>query len=296
MIKKICQKLFRPLLADEVTIVTDGGVCSQMHFYLMGEMLRRRGARVSFDMRWFRKHGIDLDGRFVRNFDLLRCFPYLSQRECRGVKRLLMRKLFRQHHDYFKSTDTDWVNTVAPAYLTGYYHDPQEMYTEVFRQVFHLDPEQILDPQNLDMLRTIRSAGPDAVAVHVRRGDLANFHIGYGNPATARYFTEAVRTICDTAPDARFFIFSDEPDWVRANLMDIFPGGTVVDINGSDRGYMDLTLMAQCHHHITSKGSLGKYAAMLRADEQTDGIVTLCDEPDSHPWLPRFRNPRLIQL
>ena len=33
--------------------------------------------------------------------------------------------------------------------------------------------------------------------------------------------------------------------------------------NGAERGYYDLFLMSRCHHHITSKGSLGKFASCL---------------------------------
>jgi hypothetical protein len=37
--------------------------------------------------------------------------------------------------------------------------------------------------------------------------------------------------------------------------------------NGSDKGYIDLYLMSKCDSFITSQGSLGKYARLLRSDD-----------------------------
>ncbi len=65
-----------------------------------------------------------------------------------------------------------------------------------------------------------------------------------------------------------FYFFSDEPDWVRDELIPqlyLTEGNCkIVDINGSDKGYMDLFLIARCKHQITSKGTLGKYGALFR--------------------------------
>ena len=62
----------------------------------------------------------------------------------------------------------------------------------------------------------------------------------------------------------------------------------MVDINGSDKGNMDLFLIAYCNHQITSKGTLGKYGALLR--DSADKIVILSDDTVEYQWKGVFHN------
>lgn len=299
-VKEIVKKVLRVLVKiavryglvpKEVIIVMDGGICSQMHFYLMGEMFRQRGHAVSFDTSWFASCGKDLTGKFDRNLDLLKIFPYLPWRErTNDTVVSLYRRFFQHRNDYFLDELTTWTDKTAPCYLSGYYHDPESMYHELFHDTFHIDPS-ILDNCNRKILKIIQAAGNASTAIHVRRGDLAGYHPSYGNPATHSYFVRAIEEVAKIGNNPVLFIFSDEPEWCKTNLIKSLPyseNATIIDINGSDRGYMDMILMAHCNNIITSKGSLGKYAAMLRPDNQTERVVTLCDEPDSTIWLTRI--------
>ena len=85
-------------------------------------------------------------------------------------------------------------------------------------------------------------------------------------PCTAEYFAKTIKIVRALEPDAKFYFFSDEPDYVRDTLLPALPQGIesmVVDFNGSDRGYMDLALIAKCRYVIGSIGSLGIYGAFL---------------------------------
>lgn len=64
---------------------------------------------------------------------------------------------------------------------------------------------------------------------------------------------------------------------------------SVVDINGSDKGYMDLYLISHCKHQITSKGTLGKYGALL--DDNIGKYVILCDDVTEYSWRKLLQNP-----
>ena len=93
-------------------------------------------------------------------------------------------------------------------------------------------------------------------------------------------------------PDAYFYFFSDEPDWVSKVLLpqlSLVDEGQVVNLNGSDKGYMDLFLIAHCKHQITSKGTLGKYGALL-ADNSAK-VVVLCDDEIEYCWKELLMNP-----
>lgn len=66
------------LIAPQVIVLMDGGVCSQMHQYLLGRIFENGGHKVLYDLSFFEEWGTDMDYQFVRNFDLLKAFPYLK--------------------------------------------------------------------------------------------------------------------------------------------------------------------------------------------------------------------------
>lgn len=285
------------LLPRRMVVRMDGGVCSQMHFYLVGEMLRRKGNEVEFDLTWFDEWGKDCDGIHVRNFDLLRMFPSLPFRKASPAFTRLLRLSCPDSYDYFNppADPLEWISYRGPLYMRGYYHDPEEMYPALFRQIFRPDLS-VLDKSGRDWLELIDREA-DACAVHVRRGDLAKSNPAYGDPATVGYFRRAVERIASMAPGARFFIFSDDPEWCRVSLLPSLPEGVdarIVEGNGSDRGYMDLLLMSCCRHIVCSQGSMGRFAALLRPDALLGGHVILFPGKSSAGWLTRFPDASLL--
>ena len=254
-----------------VLVRMDGGICSQIQFYLLGAWFEQQGFRVSYDLEWFETCGRDLNGRFVRNFDLLRLQPALPLETIGGWRCFLYKTylaagqaLNRAASSAGEADVSFWQTLTPPVYLGGYYRPVREMFTEMLPRLFPYERlKDSLDEANRRFLERLE-ATPDSVALHVRRGDLSTFVPAYGEPCSFEYFREAVSQF---NASASFFIFSDEPDWCRQELLPRLPQGRayeVVSLNGSDRGYMDLVLMAACHHIIASKGSLGKFAALLR--------------------------------
>lgn len=268
------------ILDKMVLVRIDGGICSQIHFYLLGKLFEEKGFLVKYDISWFKHNGYDVNHLFVRKFDLLQAFPNLSFRESNFFERLLYRT-FEYYNDYFASRDSlklDFLNLRPPVYLTGYYKDPPKLYNDI-KRYFTLD-FSILDANNLELLKEIRKK-TNPIAIHVRRGDLSNFNPAYGAPVDSRYFKAAIELLNrDIEGGAFYYFFSDEPSWVEKNLvpnLPLFENYKIVNLNGSDKGYMDLFLIAACKHQITSKGSLGKYGGFLCSNEQNKIIVL--DDP-----------------
>lgn len=100
-----------------------------------------------------------------------------------------------------------------------------------------------------------------SVALHIRRGDYVS------NAAAAQfhglcdmvYYHTAVQALKQQFPDIHVFVFSDEPDWARANLRLDVPT-FYVDANP---GQVDLELMRQCRHHVVANSSFSWWAAWL---------------------------------
>lgn len=282
------------LIPSKVVVSLDGGICSQMHQYLLGQCFAEKGKSVYYDLSFFEEWGSDLDRRFVRNFDLLKAFPYLSFKKASKVMiRVYKRKFFylgNNTEGHLRIGDYSFLQCTAPVYLGGYYQMPSELWLGKFRQLFKWN-SCILDKQNEMLCNEIMNQ-PYSVAVHVRRGDLRKEVFAYGKPATLTYFQKAIQFFNDKLKMPFFYFFSDEQDWVTKELIPQLPlsgNFQIVDLNGSDKGYMDLCLVSYCKHQITSKGTLGKYGALF--GDNPDKYVTLCDDVTEYNWKELLTNP-----
>lgn len=264
----IAKVLIRLRLIDNLVIVRiDGGICSQMLFYLVGMYFKEKGYRVKYSIDWFSTDGRDINGVFVRNFDLLKAFPDLVFEKSSRIENILY-KAFK-----YKSTDR-WMQSSPPCFLCGYYCLPN--LPEYLARYFFLNLNS-LDTTNRNLYNEILQRG-NTVAVHVRRGDLSISLPAYGDPASIEYFRLAVNYIETNLKNSFYYFFSDEPHWVREfliNQLDIEGQYKIVDFNGSDKGFMDLMLIAACSHQITSQGSLGLYGAILNDNPSK---IVICDK------------------
>lgn len=281
------------IIAPKVIVLMDGGICSQMHQFLLGRIFINKGYSVHYDLSFYEDWGTDMNYQFVRNFDLLKAFPYLKAEAASKLEVSVYKKKFFHlgNNTYGKIDDYSFLQKNAPVYLGGYYHVPSDIWLPTFNSVFKILPT-VLDEKNQLLFAEIGEC-PCAVAVHVRRGDLKVAIPAYGKPASLQYFQSAVKYIRDREAFPVFYFFSDEPDWVSHGLIPqlqlMEETCKVVNINGSDKGYMDLFLIACCKHQITSKGTLGKYGALL--GDNPNKIVILCNDEIEHPWKDLLRNP-----
>ncbi|WP_455590539.1 alpha-1,2-fucosyltransferase [Bacteroides sp.] len=271
----------------------DGGICSQMHQYLLGCLFKERGYHVEYDLFFFKSNGKDMTGNFVRNFDLIKLFPDLDLKIAHRIESIAYRTLFYNDGNYENWTPGDYsfLELSSPIYLGGFYHSPLNLWTNLFGK-YYKNNLSALDSVNMNLCRQIVQKA-NSVAVHVRRGDLSVETSAYGMPASITYFKKSIEYIHQKVDTPFFYFFSDEPSWVKTNLVpqlrDIGDNFDVVDINGSDKGYMDLLLIANCKHQITSKGSLGKFGALLM--DNLEKHVVLCDDSVEYVWKDRLKNP-----
>lgn len=148
-------------------------------------------------------------------------------------------------------------------YLYGYFQSEKYFikHQETIRSDFSfLDPPK---GKNAEMLDRIRSV--NAISVHVRRGDYATLKAAneFHGMMGLEYYkagTEYIMNKINGAPE--FFIFSDEPEWVKANLS--VPGkAEYIDWNSGKSSFEDLRLMSNCRHHVIANSSFSWWGAWL---------------------------------
>ncbi|WP_221391800.1 alpha-1,2-fucosyltransferase [Dyadobacter sp. NIV53] len=110
------------------------------------------------------------------------------------------------------------------------------------------------------------------VSLHIRRGDYVNntqFNNQFGFIGLD-YYRNAIKFFKEKSPDCKFFVFSDDLEWVKENLNSgqdfIF-----VENTGENSDLEDLMLMRACHHHIIANSSFSWWGAWLNPKE--DKIV-----------------------
>ena len=115
-------------------------------------------------------------------------------------------------------------------------------------------------------------AACNAVSLHVRRGDYAADPVvtSMHGLCPLDYYDRAVEYVLGRVSDPAFFLFSDDPDWVREHLK-LRGSVSVVDHNGPDSGSEDLRLMSLCRHHIIANSTFSWWGAWL--DPRPDKLV-----------------------
>jgi hypothetical protein len=257
-----------------------GGLGNQMFQYAAAAALRERlGGSVKFDLGWFeftgkeafRLHAFQLDAEIATQRDL----SLVDDGEWHGM-RMWIRQRFRssvhalgllREPAFIRGVDEQ--NTLDPdlrtlrrgSYrLSGTWQRP-DLFADIRQKLqreFRLKLPLSARAENWRR----RIASEPTIAVHVRRGDA--FRGQYANAIQAlgpHYYAAAVKVARAKKPDAKFLVFSDEPDWVYENMPDLNEFQFMDDL--SLEPHEVLELMKSCGHLIVANSTLSWWAAWL---------------------------------
>lgn len=153
----------------------------------------------------------------------------------------------------------------STAYLEGYWQSERYFadISATLREDLTLPPPS---GRNRELAEAIKSS--TAVSVHVRRTDYLNpRNLAIHGVCSLDYYRAAIDLLEAKVPQAQFYIFADDPNWARANLMN-GPRMQIVDHNGPEHDYEDLRLMSYCRHHIIANSSFSWWGAWLNPAPQ----------------------------
>ncbi|MGN0377061.1 MAG: alpha-1,2-fucosyltransferase [Suilimivivens sp.] len=132
----------------------------------------------------------------------------------------------------------------------------------------------------------------ESVGLHMYRSDSRRDEELYEGICTEKYYEGAVRFIQEKVPNARFYIFSNEPKWVKGwvdNLVEsqlhadmdketvktMKERFVMVESNTEYTGYLDMLLMSKCKHNIISNSSFSWWSSWI--NDNPDKIVVAPD-------------------
>ncbi|MBU3599658.1 alpha-1,2-fucosyltransferase [Polynucleobacter sp. 30F-ANTBAC] len=145
--------------------------------------------------------------------------------------------------------------------LDGYFQS--EVYFQSVYEKLKLEfiPQNKLSEKNLKILDKIKEH--ESVMVHIRRGDYLSSpqNMIIHGLCDIGYYETAYSLINNKINNPYFFIFSDDLNWARDNILF---GDNVTFVSGNDKyPEVDIYLMSQCKHHIIANSTFSWWGAWL---------------------------------
>lgn len=281
-----------------------GGLGNQMFQYALYLKLKSLGKEVKFDDINEYRHdnarpimlsvfGIDIPRA---TWDEINAFTDGSMNLVKRIRRgIFGRKAIEYVEEGFYDPK---VLSFDSMYLRGgfqsdkYFEDIEQTIRDTYRfpkiETMHL-PDKLyqVTSECLEQVENTMS-----VSLHMRRSDSRPDEELYEGICTEKYYEGAVRYIQERYPQAIFYIFSNEPKWVKGwvdNLIasqiteemtlqeaeELQKKFVMVEANTEYTGYLDMQLMTRCKHNIISNSSFSWWGAWL--NDNPDKIVIAPD-------------------
>lgn len=266
-----------------IRIVLLGRTGNHLFQYALGRVLaEKHGVPLLLDASWFNAEGWAEVSHFLRlpiRAKVLRRLPLAAR---------ALRKLTGKHYWQYgrfpmirenpedQSFDPRFLDAPSDCLLFGYFQTP--LYFEAIATDLRHELRGLLeDAYQIQTMggSTLRNGlhdslkSPQSVAIHVRRKDYLTHPVF--QVCGSGYYQAAVERMRSRIPGARFFVFSDDPDWCRIHFTDedheIVDGG-----RRSIDPLHDLHLMSLASHHIIANSTYSWWAAWL-ADKPGQQVV-----------------------
>lgn len=266
-----------------IIVEINGGLGNQMFQYALGRCLSlKNNTELKLDINIFNNHKL-------RKYELgfLNIIENIAtEEEIEKIKYIkskmpgILRKPFKipkysfnadSHiHEKHFHFDPEILNLPNDLYVEGYWQSEKyfKQISDIIKKDFTVKNE--LSGKNKEFAEEISKG--NSVSLHIRRGDYVNdaktkaaYYVDLDE-----YYKNAINLINEKVNCPHFYIFSDEPEWVKNNYAKDL-NCSVVDINSADNGYEDMRLMSLCKHNIIANSSFSWWGAWL--NNNTEKIV-----------------------
>jgi hypothetical protein len=182
----------------------------------------------------------------------------------KGIDKLkapFRRKVYKEKDFYF---DPHFFKAGDDVYLKGY-RQSESYFAPIRDKVacgFQVKPTTVAGVEE----RGLQIKQENSVAVHIRRGDFTNKVVSdYHGMLDAAYYQQAIAAIEAKIDDARFYVFSDDPQWMKEQLFFASPVEIMSGVVSKNQ-FEDFYLISQCKHQIIANSTFSWWAAWLNSN------------------------------
>jgi hypothetical protein len=259
-----------------IIVQLQGGLGNQLFQYATARALAHLNqTSLLLDHSWFKKNYDDVTPREFLLSALntkgavisLDKPPKRPKRIFRILQRLLPTKLYiyqeKNHYCFDPSLFKAPTFKTHSLYLMGYWQSYR--YFESIKKILQAEvsPKNPLNAHYQNYLNQIQVS--NSAMVHVRRGDYV--HLASASKVHGfiglDYYQQGMAILLDKNPATHFFVFSDDLDWVKANLPYQDKVTFIHSLEDSDAVIQELELMKHCQSHLIANSSLSWWAAWL---------------------------------
>lgn len=282
-----------------VIVQVAGGLGNQLQQYALYRKFVRMGKEARLDISWFSEEkGENVTGRQLEllSFDRL-IYETCTQEEKAeligkaGLTGKIRRKLLPKSIRWFQESELyhPEIFTFENMYISGYFAC-EKYYGDILydlRERIQFPPSS--NPLNREVMQEMKERC--SVSVHIRRGDYldpVNREM-FGGICTEKYYKGAMDFIRSRFPNAHFYLFSDDTEYVRKHFQG--EAYTVIDWNKGKDSFYDMQLMSCCKHNICANSTFSFWGARLNGYE--DKIMI---RPTIHKNSQTFEPHRMYEL
>lgn len=273
-----------------ICVQLNGGLGNQMFQYACGRalatkhrtgllldctVLQDKTPRSNFTIRDYELNVLAINAKQASKKELKKYWPpfyyrvYRYLRNLCGLPVLINSAYIVEQQTFFNNLVIE--NASEDCFLIGYWQSEQ-----YFKPIEKLIRQEFLFKYPLDQVNkkiADKISSVNSVSLHVRRGDYVNtpqFSNSNNGLCSLEYYQNGIALISQKVVNPVFFVFSDDIEWVKANI--VMPEHLeIISGNAGKQSFIDMQLMSLCRHNIIANSSFSWWGAWLNCN--SDKIV-----------------------
>ncbi len=244
-----------------IIVKIKGGLGNQLFQYAYGRYLSLKlNKKLKFDLSFYQQQDFrkfELQCFNVNHSGLINFKDKIFIKGAHHFPKFFNNYLIKESGDNF---DSPILDVDKNYYVDGYWQSDRffKSIADVLKKDFQI--KESLSDANKSLIKTIKNT--NSVSVHFRRGDYVSIPANKDyNVCTKEYYSKALEIIESKTKDPRYFVFSDDIEWVKNNIK-FKHKHTFID-NNVNKSYVDLYLMSLCEHNIMANSTFSWWASWL---------------------------------
>ena len=243
-----------------------GGLGNQMFQFAAGySIAKKRNTELNLDLSWFNRRNLHNGFELDNVFDIYSQVNFLNRSF--SFKKFNLKDLFIKIDRTYKTFDephfqytSKITNIPEHCYLRGYWQSEKyfKEFTNEIKSIFTFS--RPLNENNNRISQDI--INNKSVSIHIRRGDFLLNKNQKHQVDLARYYSDAIYAVSKSHTNPKFFIFTDDFDWVSKNNL-VKSNYVFVKINQGKNSFLDMQLMSLCNVNIIANSSFSWWSAWL---------------------------------